>query len=250
MLCTAGLLFAVDHEAAADAATAVPATATPATATESTTSRPPLSMAPAAIDLGDASTPVTTTAAERRWVMPMRLPTTRPTAAIAELFPSRSLSGQQSQLSAIFSWDQLLPAGVAERAVAAIQALTDCEYKVYWRQGALCRLHSAGALLLELKELSGGGVRLSVDARGDGAECWAALTRLCPKLRALLMESFPGLLVRSHLACPACLRRGEWEKPTRWPLLPLLQLAERSAARCYCMACGVDVELSTPTAML
>ena len=98
-------------------------------------------------------------------------------------------------------------------------------------------------MLLELVELPGGGVRLSVDTRGVGPACWAAIARLCPKLDALLAEAFPGLTVRAHLACPGCLRHGRWDCPQLWPLKPLLEL---EAARSFCKACGEEVGLAHP----
>ena len=186
---------------------------------------------------------------ERQWIMPMRLPTQRPTSAIEELFPSRELSDGSSQLRATFSWDHLLPAGVAERSVAALQALVNCNYRLYWRRGALCRLSSAALLrdcnlLLELSELSNGGVRLSVDARGARRECWQVLCALCPRLSSLLGEAFPGLQIHSVLSCPGCFARGEWASPTVWALIPLLQQANLSRpARPFCSACGGDVSL-------
>ena len=106
----------------------------------------------------------------------------------------------------------------------------------------------AATLLLELSELPGARVRLAIDVRGDGAEAWRVLTRLCPQLSRLLAESFSGLLVHSALACPGCVCRGEWMSPTLWSLSPLLQRAEVEGARLrgYCQACGGDVPLARP----
>ena len=180
--------------------------------------------------------------------MPMRLPTTRPTGQIEAYLPRRHLALGQSHLSASWEWDQLLPAGVGERAVATIQALADCRYRAYWRRGALCRFGSHTALLLELTELEDERVTLTVDVRGRGQECWALLAQLAPRLATLLTESFPGLYVHSQLACPGCLSRGEWGCPSRWPLTPLLQMAEHSSPHSVCKACDADVPLAQPPA--
>lgn len=249
MLRTAGLLFVVQQSsaegAAASGSAAAGAAATfAAPAPESSSSALPV-LPPAASP--DASLEAAYER-ERRWVMPMRLPLARP-AAVDDLFPLRRMAKGDCQLSACFKWDELLPAGVAERAVAASQALNECHYRLYWRRGALCCVRAATVLLEVLQSSDGGGVLLSVSARGSGPDCWAVIKALCPRLKLLLEDSFRSLRVHSKLICPGCLGRGEWEAPHAWPLASVLAGASESKAsgvRCFCEACAAEIHVDDP----
>ena len=232
MLCTSGLLFAIEPP---------PDDASPT---------PTVQPAPLASPVTSGTPREEQEGRERRWVLPLRLGEQRP-AEVDEHFPPRTLEAGQSQLSVAFCWEEVLPAGVAERSVAACQEVPQCHYRLYWRHGALLRVRGA-IVLLEAHRPDANNernVRLTIDARGPGADCWRVITRLCPRLKGLLSESFPGLLVRGTLACPGCLCQGRWDTAERWSLssMGLDAVSDTPTDKSYCHKCK-DIYLARPPA--
>ena len=186
---------------------------------------------------------VASTAGERSWVMPMRLPIERP-AEVDMLFvrdPSEAELCTHREL-----YDCVLPPGMPERSVAGCQALGQPIES--WRLGALIALQKGAKALLEVRPgdaAKHASAWLTVRVRGKAldATLWQAMERLVACIGSILGD-FPGLMFGTTLVCPECIRMG-LKEPGAWDPDELEGDGEGECER-FCRPCGQSVVLRRP----
>ena len=111
----------------------------------------------------------------RRWVLPMRLPSVTPDG-IERLWPATPRQGEEELTLSLMLRTAFVPAGLAERAVAAVLRLG--ESRVCWRDGALVFVPSANVdVRMELERAAHAGA--------GSASSSPSVSRLVGRIRGL-----------------------------------------------------------------
>ena len=164
----------------------------------------------------------------RRWVMPMRLPETRPLDAFEE-WNAIAETPDTEKMSIGYRLGRFAPPGISERLTAACKGLGD--YCAFWKRGAILSTSIEGTqLLLEIRSTAVPGTasgaqemrhELCVDVRGPRsarADVWLLLLRV-QEVTERLLDDFPGIYPDGVFYCPGCSSNAELPQgPKAWPL--------------------------------